>query len=359
MRDDQAVVGRGDVQEARRAGVVGGLEVQALVDLVGQQPRAGRAAVVEQALLLGARQRPAGRVVRRVDDQHARARRDRGEQRVHVQRPGAVHRRQRHAAHRRAHDRRLRDQVGPDGRDDHDLVAGIDQRLRREHQAVDAARGDDDAAGVDRRVQRAGVAAPAPRAARAGPGSANRRSRRAPANRWRRAGSRSGVTSSLSPNQNASTSARPMPALAISRISEPWRRSMAWRMEAPVEATADCGARRAARRVPSGAEADEAQRARARDRVLARARLELGEQVLEVPLHRLVADVDGLGDLLVGVVARQQQQDAALLGRQRARALAALAIARRACAAPDAAPRRPPRRRPAPPRRRRRTSASG
>ena len=32
-----------------------------------------------------------------------------------------------------------------------------------------------------------------------------------------------------------------------------------------------------------------------------------------MPLHRLVADVDGLGDLLVRVVACQQQQDAARL----------------------------------------------
>src|SRR6201996_7167722 len=104
----------------------------------------------------------------------------------------------------------------------------------------------------------------------------------------------SGVTSSLSPNQNASTSARPMPALAISRISEPWRRSMAGRIAAG----------------GSRAEADEAQRARARHGVLARVRVELGEQVLEMPLDRLVADGDRLGDLLVGVVARQQQQDA-------------------------------------------------
>src|ERR1700748_2291463 len=132
----------------------------------------------------------------------------------------------------------------------------------------------------------------------------------------------SGVISSLSPNQNASTSARPMPALAISRISEPWRRSMAWRMAVPVESTADCEPGADSLR----AEADEPERARPRHGVLARARVELVEQVLQVPLDRLVADVDRLGDLLVGEVARQQQQDAALLGRQRARALAALAL---------------------------------
>ena len=38
--DDQPIVGRGDVEEARRAAGCG-LEVQALVDLVGEDPRAG------------------------------------------------------------------------------------------------------------------------------------------------------------------------------------------------------------------------------------------------------------------------------------------------------------------------------
>src|SRR5687768_11094884 len=41
---------------------------------------------------------------------------------------------------------------------------------------------------------------------------------------------KSGVTSSLSPNQNASTSVRPMPALATSRIFDSSRFSMARRM---------------------------------------------------------------------------------------------------------------------------------
>ena len=48
-------------------------EVEPLVDLVGDDPGAGAAAVVEDGLLLGARQRPAGGVVRRVDQQHAGA----------------------------------------------------------------------------------------------------------------------------------------------------------------------------------------------------------------------------------------------------------------------------------------------
>ena len=67
--DDQAVVGRGDVEKARRAALRRRLEVDALVDLVGDDPGAGRAAVREERLLLGARQRPAGRVVRRIDEQ--------------------------------------------------------------------------------------------------------------------------------------------------------------------------------------------------------------------------------------------------------------------------------------------------
>jgi hypothetical protein len=39
-----------------------------------------------------------------------------------------------------------------------------------------------------------------------------------------------GVTSSLSPNQKASTSGRPMPALATSRIFDSSRFWMVWRM---------------------------------------------------------------------------------------------------------------------------------
>src|SRR3954469_4930333 len=76
----------------------------------------------------------------------------------------------------------------------------------------------------------------------------------------------------------------------------------------------------------SGAEADEAEGAGARDGVLARAGAQLVEQVLEMPLDRFVTHRDGLGDLLVGVVSGEQQQDAALLGRQRLARLPALAV---------------------------------
>ena len=65
---------RGSSARTRRAGAG---EEDALVDLVGDDPGAGRAAVVEQRLLLGTGERPAGRVVRRVDEQHTGARRSR------------------------------------------------------------------------------------------------------------------------------------------------------------------------------------------------------------------------------------------------------------------------------------------
>ena len=60
----------------------------------------------------------------------------------------------------------------------------------------------------------------APRAVRAGRGCVRRRSRRQPATSPRRRAPNAGVASSLSPNQKASTSSRPMPASATSRIFE-------------------------------------------------------------------------------------------------------------------------------------------
>ncbi len=58
---------------SRKLGAALGTEPDALVHLVGDDPGAGAPAVGEDRLLLGACQRPAGRVVRRVDEQHAGA----------------------------------------------------------------------------------------------------------------------------------------------------------------------------------------------------------------------------------------------------------------------------------------------
>ena len=128
-------------------------------------------------------ERPAGRVVRRVDEQHAGlpvSRRAAAPRRSSRQAPSRVGRSDTRVT-LRAEDRRLRRQVGPDRHDRHHLVAGADQRLHRQHQRVDAGRRDGDALGADRRMQRRRCSAASPRAARAGRGCARRRSRPRPA----------------------------------------------------------------------------------------------------------------------------------------------------------------------------------
>ena len=156
VRHDQPVVGVGDVEKTRRRFSVP--EEHPFVDLVRNDPGAGAAAVVEDGLLLGARQRPAGRIVRRIDQQHAGLRSHRAQQRVHVERPRASPNLERHALHRGTQDGRLRGQVGPHRDHGHHLVAGAGQRLHRQHQCVHARRGDGDAVGPDGAVQPADVA---------------------------------------------------------------------------------------------------------------------------------------------------------------------------------------------------------
>ncbi len=105
----------------------------------------------KQDLLLGAAQGPACRVVGRVDDQQAGSGCHRRQQFVHVELPAACHRLEADATHYRAHDGWLRSQVGPDRCDRHDLVAGINHRLHRQHQGIDAARGNRNPVGPDGR----------------------------------------------------------------------------------------------------------------------------------------------------------------------------------------------------------------
>ena len=134
-------------------------EEDPLVDLVGDDPRSGRATVREQRFLLGAGQGPAGRVVGRIDEQDAGAFGHRVLEGVDVEPPRAVLRRaQREADDVGAEDRRLRGEVGPDRDDGDHFVAGPDQRLHRQHQRADARRRHGDAAAVDGRMQRARVA---------------------------------------------------------------------------------------------------------------------------------------------------------------------------------------------------------
>ena len=78
--------------------------------------------------------RPSGRIVRRIDQHRARARRQRIEQPVDVERPAAGAERQRDSDDFGAEDLRNLGQVRPQRRDADDAVARIDQRLDRKHQ---------------------------------------------------------------------------------------------------------------------------------------------------------------------------------------------------------------------------------
>ena len=143
MHHDQAVIRLGHIQKGRRAAVGRvGFVIKTLIHLVGQHPGAGVAAVRQNVSLFGAAERPACRVVGRIDDQHTRRGRDGGFERRHVELPLAVHGTQRHALQIRAHHQRLRRQVGPHGCHGDHFVTGIDEGLRRQHQGVHAARGD-------------------------------------------------------------------------------------------------------------------------------------------------------------------------------------------------------------------------
>ncbi len=150
---DHPVLGRREVQERRGDAGAGRAVVEPLVGIVGHDPDPVPAAVREQRVLRRAVDRPAGRVVRRVDVERARARRERREQAVEVERPAARTERERHAVDRRAEDLRDLDQVRPQRRHFHHPVARADDRLRREHQRRHARVGHRDALDVHRPVQ--------------------------------------------------------------------------------------------------------------------------------------------------------------------------------------------------------------
>ena len=77
---------------------------------------------------------------------------------------------------------------------------------------------------------------------------------------------------------------------------------------------------------PPSTRCQQPQNARPLHNLFARAGVELGEQVLHVPLDRRLADLHRKTDLLVRQVARQQFQYLALLGRQRHARRQALAL---------------------------------
>ena len=95
------------------------------------------------------RHHPAGRIARRVDEDRARALVDRVEHALQVELPAAGRRAlERHVFRHAAHQLHRRGDVRPDRRDDHHVVAGIDQHLAAEQDRLHAAGRDADA--VDR-----------------------------------------------------------------------------------------------------------------------------------------------------------------------------------------------------------------
>ena len=156
VRDDEPVVGQRDVEETRRAALSGNV-IEPLIDFVGDDPGAGAPAVREERLLLGAAQRPAGRVVRRVHEQHARLGSHHVEQALQVQAPRAGLGSKRYGLDDGAEDSRLRSQVRPDRHDGNDFVTRVEQGLHREHQRIHAARRDGDSIHWNRAVQPARV----------------------------------------------------------------------------------------------------------------------------------------------------------------------------------------------------------
>ena len=84
---EHAVAVLGDLQDRGRDVAV---EIEPVVDLVGDDPDAGAAAEVEQRLQLLRARRPAGRVGRRRQEDGARAGIAGGEQRVEVEPPVGV-----------------------------------------------------------------------------------------------------------------------------------------------------------------------------------------------------------------------------------------------------------------------------
>src|SRR5207248_9869043 len=80
-------------------GFAGAAVVQALVNVIGDDPDAMLAAMLQGGPLLGGAQAPAGRIVGRVDDKGAGAGRERIEQAIHVARPPIATESKRYARH--------------------------------------------------------------------------------------------------------------------------------------------------------------------------------------------------------------------------------------------------------------------
>ena len=143
----QAADGDGAVVHARERGhrdVLVGVVEDVLVDLVGDAERVELLAEPGDQLQLGAAEHLAAGIVRRVDDDRARPRREGGAELVGIDdEVGAVERDEDEL--RSAH-RRVRDIVLVEGLEDDDFVALFDDREHGRHHGLGGAAGDGDLA---------------------------------------------------------------------------------------------------------------------------------------------------------------------------------------------------------------------
>jgi len=140
---DHALVRRGQVEERRRRRHVVAV-IEAFVHVVGHEPDAVPAAVIEDRQLLASGERPSGRVVRRVDERKPRAGCERRQQPVEVELPHAATALERDALDVRRQDLRNLDEIRPKRRHHDHAIARRDERLDREHERRHARCGDGD-----------------------------------------------------------------------------------------------------------------------------------------------------------------------------------------------------------------------
>ncbi len=137
---------------SRNDGAQGRAKVQPLVDVIRNQPRPHGPATSQDGLLFRPAERPAGRVVRAVDDHGSHARLNCIQEPLEIERPPARTELQRHRDQLGAQDLRYLAKVRPYRRDGNHCAAGVDDRLQRDHQPRDRRAGNRDAIGRDRSV---------------------------------------------------------------------------------------------------------------------------------------------------------------------------------------------------------------
>ena len=147
---DDPVLGFRRAEQGRRGGRARRVEPQSFVDVVGEDPGAEAAAVIVDRRAIGRRQGPAGRVARRVQQQQPGRRGDRLEESLQVESPLAVDHAQRDPGEPRTEETRDLGQVRPDGGDCDDPIAGLEDRLHRDHQRGHAGTRHRDALRVER-----------------------------------------------------------------------------------------------------------------------------------------------------------------------------------------------------------------